>query len=134
MASQFTERELDIMSVLWDRASATAAEVRAALDDALAHNTVLTILKILEDKGHVRRAEEGRAHRYYPLIERHQAKSNAVRRLIDRLFEGEPRLLATQLVDDRNLTDDDLRELRERLTQRLRDRGRVARAPKGRRK
>ena len=134
MASQFTERELDIMNVLWERGSATAGEVRDALDDSLAYNTVLTILKILEEKGHVRRDEEGRAHRYFPLVEHQQAKSNAVQRLIERLFDGEPRLLATQLVDDTNLTDGDLRALRELLTKRLRDRGRDARPPKGRRK
>jgi predicted transcriptional regulator len=130
VASQFTERELDIMNVLWERGSATGGEVRAGLEDDLAYNTVLTMLRILEEKGHVRRKPEGRAHRYYPLVERQQAKSNAVSRLIDRLFDGEPRLLATQLVDDRSLTDNDLRELRALLTKRLAEGGRDAAAPK----
>src|SRR5690606_2255313 len=61
------DRELDLMEVLWERGSATAAEVRAALKDDLAYNTVLTILRRMEDKGYLRHEEEGRAHRYFPL-------------------------------------------------------------------
>ena len=67
------DRELDLMEVLWERGSATAAEVRDALKDPLAYNTVLTILRRMEDKGYLRHEEEGRAHRYIPLIEREQA-------------------------------------------------------------
>ena len=117
MGPIFTDRELDIMTVLWQRRSGTAAEVRAALDDPLAYNTVLTMLGILEEKGFVRRAADGRAFRYYPTVRRSVAKRSAVRRIVTRLFEGDPRLLVTQLVSDRSLSSQDLLELR-----RLRDR------------
>jgi predicted transcriptional regulator len=116
----FTDRELDIMTVLWDAESGTASEVRAQLADSLAYNTVLTMLGVLEEKGFVRHEEVGRAFRYYPAVARRRAKSSAVRRLTDRLFDGDPRLLVTQLVSDRSLSDRDLRDLKKLLDQRLR--------------
>ena len=64
MDIRFTDRELDIIEVLWERGPSTVAEVRDGLADDLAYNTVLTMLKVLEDKGHVARQLEGRAHRY----------------------------------------------------------------------
>ena len=57
----FTERELDVMSVLWQLGSGTVAEVRAALEDEFAYTTVLTVLRTLEAKGHVRHEGEGKA-------------------------------------------------------------------------
>ena len=63
MAASLTDRELDVMAVLWERGSGTVAEVKAALRDELAYTTVLTVLRILEAKGHVRHEGEGRAHR-----------------------------------------------------------------------
>jgi BlaI family penicillinase repressor len=123
MAHQFTDRELDIMEVLWRRGSATANEVRDELDELghpLAYNTVLTILRILEDKGHVRHDEEGRAFRYVPLVARQEAKTSAVSRLVEKLFDGQPKLLATQLLSERTLSDDDLREIQNVLDKRLR--------------
>ena len=120
MGPIFTDRELDIMTVLWQRRSGTAAEVRAALDDPLAYNTVLTMLGILEEKGFVRRAADGRAFRYYPTVRRSVAKRSAVRRMVTRLFEGDPRLLVTQLVSDRSLSSQDLLELRRLLDRQVR--------------
>ena len=118
----FTDRELDIMNILWDARSGTAAEVRERLADPLAYNTVLTMLGILEEKGHVRHEEDGRAFRYFPTVARQKAKRSAVRRLTERLVDGDPRLLVTELVSDRSLSDDDLRELKTLLDQRLRQR------------
>ena len=63
MAS-FTDRELDVMAVLWDRGPSTVAEVRENLEDPLAYTTVLTVLRTLETKGYVSHEEEGKAHRY----------------------------------------------------------------------
>src|ERR1700749_1104662 len=122
MEPQFTDRELDIMNVLWDAGGATATEVQKRLADKLAYNTVLTMLRILEDKGYLRHEEEGRAFRYIPRVARKAAKASAVKRLVRKLFDGEAKLLATELVANRSLTYDDLRELRELLDQRLKDR------------
>jgi len=119
MDPQFTDRELDIMNVLWEFGGATATEVQGQLDDTLAYNTVLTMLRILEEKGHVRHEEQGRAFRYIPRVARKTAKASAVKRLVHKLFEGKAQLLATELVANRSLTDDDLRELRALLDERL---------------
>ena len=119
MDAQFTDRELDIMNVLWDVGGATATEVQRTLSDPLAYNTVLTMLRILEEKGFVRHEEQGRAFRYIPRVARKTAKASAVKRLVKKLFDGEARLLATELVANRSLSDDDLRELRALLDERL---------------
>ncbi|MEP6496296.1 MAG: BlaI/MecI/CopY family transcriptional regulator [bacterium] len=119
MDPQFTDRELDIMNVLWKLGGATATEVQGQLADTLAYNTVLTMLRILEDKGHVRHEEQGRAFRYIPRVARKTAKASAVKRLVHKLFEGKAQLLATELVANRSLTDDDLRALRALLDERL---------------
>ena len=66
----FTDRELDVMSVLWDLGDATVTEVRQRLADKLAYTTVLTVLRTLEQKGYVDHTGEGRAHRYHPLVKR----------------------------------------------------------------
>jgi len=65
MRIAFTDRELDVMSVLWDLGDATVAEVRERLADKLAYTTVLTVLRTLEHKGTSSTAGEGRAHRYH---------------------------------------------------------------------
>src|SRR6266487_4471042 len=70
MRIAFTDRELDVMSVLWDLGDATVAEVRERLADELAYTTVLTVLRTLEQEGYVAHTGEGRAHRYNPLVQR----------------------------------------------------------------
>lgn len=115
----FTDRELDVMNVLWDRGSATVAEVKEALHDELAYTTVLTILRTLEDKGFISHEEEGRAHRYTPAVERKRAEKSAVSKLLRNLFRGSPELLLTQLVSDRKLSEDDLKRMRRLIDERL---------------
>lgn len=121
MRIAFTDRELDVMSVLWDAESATVAEVRDRLADDLAYTTVLTVLRTLEQKGYVSHTGEGRAHRYHPLVKRTAAGRSALRRLVDKVFDGSPELLLTQLVSDKHLGDEELRRLRKLLTERLRE-------------
>ncbi|MEJ2205973.1 MAG: BlaI/MecI/CopY family transcriptional regulator, partial [Gemmatimonadota bacterium] len=77
----FTERELDVMGVLWEHGPSTVADVRDRLPDRLAYTTVLTVLRTLEAKGHVGHREEGRAYRYHALVERDAARESAVSRL-----------------------------------------------------
>jgi predicted transcriptional regulator len=122
MEISFTDRELDIMGVLWDRGPATVAEVREALADALAYTTVLTVLRVLEEKGYVGHEEEGRAHRYHPLVERQAAGKSALRRLTRKLFKGSPEMLLTHLVSDRRLSDAEIRRMRTLLDERLKER------------
>jgi BlaI family penicillinase repressor len=119
MEIRFTARELDVMAVLWERGPSTVAEVRRALDDELAYNTVLTVLRILEEKGHVTHEEEGRAHRYVPLVEREEAGESALRRITRKLFSGSPELLLMRLVEDEDLDEGEVRRMRDLLVERL---------------
>jgi len=119
MEVTFTERELDVMGVLWERESATVAEVREALSDPLAYTTVLTILRILEEKGYVSHEEEGRAHRYHPLVARAEAGHSALGRLLRKVFQDSPEMLLTQLVSDRGVTERELQRMRALLDRRL---------------
>ena len=122
--AKFTDRELDVMAVLWDREDATVSEVQERLPDALAYTTVLTVLRTLEEKGHVsHRTGEGRAYRYYPLVEREAAGSSALDGVLDRVFGGSPELLLTRLVEDRALSDGELERMRRLLDERLKERG-----------
>ena len=115
----FTPRELDVMAVLWDKESATVADVQDALHDELAYTTVLTVLRTLEEKGFVRHSADGRAHRYHPLVARERAAASALRRVLGKVFGGSPELLLTQLVDDERITEADLRRMRALLDERL---------------
>lgn len=115
------DRELDVMAVLWERGSGTVTEVRERLPVDLAYTTVLTILRNLEAKQFVRREDEGRAHRYFPLIAQETASQNAIRRVIDKLFRGSPELLLTHLVEEQAMSQDELKALRRRLKARLRE-------------
>jgi predicted transcriptional regulator len=115
----FTERELEVMDVLWERGASTVAEVQELLPDELAYTTVLTMLRTLEEKGYVTHAEEGRAYRYSPVVERSEAGASAVRRLMRKLFRGSPELLLTHLVSQRGLTKEQLEAMREMLDERI---------------
>jgi predicted transcriptional regulator len=123
MDISFTDRELDVMGVLWTLGTATVAEVRERLSDDLAYTTVLTVLRILEEKGYVGHEEEGRAHRYHPLVARERAGQSALRRLTRKIFSGSPELLLTQLVSDRNVSEAELRRMHALLAKRLKNRG-----------
>jgi len=115
----FTDRELDVMGILWDQGSGTVAEVRERIQDDLAYTTVLTILRTLEGKGYVSHREEGRAHRYLPTVDRVRAQESHLKRLTRKLFAGSPELLITRLVADRSLSPDQLRRLRALMDERL---------------
>jgi len=120
---RFTDRELDVMAVLWELGRATVADVRKRLPDRLAYTTVLTVLRTLEEKGHVTHEEgPGRAYLYVPLVEREAAGASALGRLVDRVFAGSPELLLTQLVSERDLSDDELARMRRLLDERLKGR------------
>lgn len=123
MGISFTDRELDVMSVLWDIGAGTVADVRDRLPDDLAYTTVLTVLRILEQKGYVAHTDEGRTHRYRPLVKRDVAVRSALRRLAEKVFDGSSELLLTQLVSDKHLTAEELRRLSRLLKERLREHG-----------
>ena len=117
----FTERELDVMAVLWELGTATVAEVKEHLPDKLAYTTVLTVLRTLEDKGYVGHKEEGKAYRYRPLVGANAARQSALKHLTNKLFSGSRELLLTQLVADRRLSEEELERMRSLLEERMRE-------------
>ena len=115
MPIALTDREADLMQILWENGASTAAEVRERLSDDLAYTTVLTVLRTLEAKGYVDHAEEGRAHRYRARIAQHAARSNAVKHLMRKLFRGSPELLLTQLMSDHKLDARQVQRVQQHL-------------------
>lgn len=113
--SEFSDRELDIMSALWEAGSGTVAEVRDRLDPNIGYTTVLKFLQILEEKGAVRHESEGRAYRYFPLVQPEDAGGKALDRILDKIFLGSADLLVARLVSDRKLSPEQLRKIRSIL-------------------
>jgi BlaI family penicillinase repressor len=111
----FTERELDIMSVLWRAGSGTVTEVREALPVDLGYTSVLKMLQILEEKGMVRHEAEGRAYRYFPVVEPEQAGGDALRRIVDKIFQGSAEMALARLVSERPLRPDEVKRLKALL-------------------
>lgn len=108
-----TKAELRIMEVLWQRDNATVADVVAALPPPpLAYTTVLTMLRILEQKGVVRHKADGRAHVYYPCIERDEAATSAVSDVLRSFFANSKTALAVRLMSEEKPNADELASIK----------------------
>ena len=117
----FTDRELDLMDVLWDRGATTVTEMQSALSGEPAYTTISTLLRILVEKGHVAVQEDGRSHRYYPLVDRDTAGQNALQRLTRKIFKGSPEIALTHMVSTTDLTPEQAKRIRRLLDQRLKE-------------
>jgi predicted transcriptional regulator len=113
-----TEVEQRVMEVLWSSGSGTVSEVLSAVESPkpLAFNTVQTMLRILEQKGYVRHTEEGRAFRYFPLVDKAAASRTAVQSVVRRFF-GSPGALALNLLQSEKLSADELAHIRKLITE-----------------
>lgn len=111
-----TQRELDIMSVLWELGEATATEVRERIDPSLAYTSVSTMIRTLELKGYVsHRRGEGKTHVYYPVIDAQMAGETALGRVLDKIYGGSPLKLLAHLVEQRKVSDAELARMRALL-------------------
>jgi len=112
-----TEAELRLMDVLWLKGSATVQQVLDALPQkpALAYNSVLTTIRVLENKGYVKHVKDGRAHIYIPTIERQQATRSEIRHLVTRFFKDSHELLVLNILEDQGIEAKELRRLRQLL-------------------
>ena len=118
-----TQRELDIMSVLWELGQATANEVRERVDPSLAYTSVSTMIRTLEMKGYVsHRRGEGKSHVYFPVIDAEMAGESALGRVLDKIYGGSPIKLLAQLVEQRKLSDAELARMRALLKGSKKDR------------
>jgi len=121
MTLQLTRRELDIMSVVWGLGSATVGEVLEKLEENLAYTTVLTVLRTLEAKGAVRHEKEGKAYRYYALVESEHVGERSLNRLLDKVYQGSREMLIARLVEDEGLSPEELKRIRRLLDRRLKE-------------
>lgn len=115
MDIHLTDREADVMQVLWEHGPSVVGEVRDRLDDGLAYTTVLTVLRTLEAKGYVKHEEEGRVHRYIAIVKQEQARKSALKHLTSKFFAGSSELLFTHLVSDQKLNEEQIRRIRKVL-------------------
>ena len=120
-SQDLTEAELRLMDVIWRKGSATVAEVADGLPKelGLAYNTVLTTLRILEDKGYLRHTKpnEGRAFLYHPVVGQKEASRSAVRRLLTRFFSDSPEELVLNLLADEELSEQELKRIRKLIAE-----------------
>ena len=111
-----TQRELDIMSVLWDLGEATVTEVRDRVDPDLAYTSISTMIRTLEMKGFVgHRRGEGKTHVYFPAIDAETAGESALSRVLDKIYGGSPLKLLAHLVEQRRLSPSEMERMRELL-------------------
>lgn len=110
-----TDGELRLMRVLWDRGRATVGEVVDGLNGPRkpAYNTVLTLLRILEEKGYVTHEKPGRAFVFVPVISRGQARRSAVRLLLNRFFDDSPAALVLNLLEQDGIDQRELQRVHE---------------------
>ena len=116
-SATFTEAELRIMEVLWRKGSGTVQQVQDWLPSTLAYNSVLTTIRILEKKGHVKHIKDGRAFIYEPTIGREEATRSEVRHLVSRFFRNSHEALLLNILQDEEIDAVELRRLREMLDQ-----------------
>jgi len=116
-STTLTEAELRIMDVLWAKGSGSVQQVLDWLPakPALAYNSVLTTIRILEKKGYVEHAKDGRAHVYHALLERKDATRSEIRHLVSRFFRDSHEDLVLNILEDRGLDNEELDQLRKIL-------------------
>ncbi|HUB18590.1 MAG TPA: BlaI/MecI/CopY family transcriptional regulator [Acidobacteriaceae bacterium] len=112
-----TEAELRIMQVLWQKGPGTVQQILDTLpaNPALAYNTVLTTIRILERKGYVEHAKDGRAHVYTPLVAEDEASRSEIRHLVGRFFRNSHEDLVLNILEDRGIDPAELERLRKML-------------------
>jgi predicted transcriptional regulator len=114
-SATLTEAQLRIMDVLWRKGSGTVQQVLDWLPSTLAYNSVLTTIRILEKKGHVKHVKDGRAHVYEPIIGRQEATRSEIQHLVGRFFRNSHEALVLNILQDEELDPDQLKRLREML-------------------
>jgi predicted transcriptional regulator len=109
-----TEVELELMDVLWQKGEASVGDIVEALpEERLAYSSVLTVMRILEQKGYVNHEKEGRAFIYRPLVDREQARKNVVGYMLRRFFDNSPELLVVNLLENESLSQGEIDRLKQ---------------------
>ena len=111
-----TQRELDIMGVLWDMGEATVTQVRDRVDPDLAYTSISSMIRTLELKGFVsHKRGEGKTHIYFPVIGAEKAGESALGRVLEKIYGGSPIKLLAHLVEQYRMSDKELARMRDLL-------------------
>ncbi len=123
--TQLGRVQLLIMQVLWDRGRATAREITDQINQAepIAHSTVQTLLRGLEEKGAADHDTEGRTFTFFPLVAESDFKQSATQELLQRVFGGSVERLMTHLLESESVSDNELAELRKLINRQSRKKG-----------
>jgi predicted transcriptional regulator len=118
-SNTLTEAELRIMRILWERGESLVSELVAAMPEStpLAYTSVLTTVRILEQKGYVRHRQEGRAFVYRPCIAESDASRSEIRHTLDRFFGNSPERLLLALLGDEDVSHEELQRLKAAISQ-----------------
>jgi predicted transcriptional regulator len=108
---QLSRRERQIMDIVYARGQATAAEVTASLADPPSYSAVRALLRILEEKGHLRHQQDGPRYVFLPTVSRDRARRSALRNLVRTFFDGSAAQAAAALIDQGELSDDEVARL-----------------------
>ena len=115
LPSRLSRRERQIMDVLYRTGRATAADVQAGMPDAPSYSAVRTMLRILEEKGHVRHESDGPRYVYIPTVARDKAQRSALKHVVNTFFDGSASQVMAALFElaPRDLGDDEIARLRQ---------------------
>jgi BlaI family penicillinase repressor len=123
-ATKLGRVQLRIMQYLWSKGRATAREITDALNasEPIAHSTVQTLLRTLEDKNSIAHEEDGRTFVFFPLVKEDKYKLNATRDLLDRVFGGDVRSLVSHLLQNEKVSRKELDDIRRLIDKRGKNR------------
>jgi BlaI family penicillinase repressor len=112
-----SRRERQIMEILYQRGKASASEVKESMGDAPGYSAVRAMLRVLEEKGHVKHQAEGLKYVYLPIITRDKAKRTAMKHLLDTFFGDSPEQVVAALLDvsSKRLTREELDRMAEMI-------------------
>jgi BlaI family penicillinase repressor len=111
----FTDKELEIMQAIWNLGEATVKDIQEHLPGNQHYNSLLTIIRVLEKKGHLTHREEGRAHIYRPIEQQAKSRHRAIGHLLKQVFGGSATSLVLSLVETGELTREDIDDIRKQL-------------------
>jgi predicted transcriptional regulator len=115
-----TDAELRVMKVLWGKGSGTVQQVLDSITEkpALAYNSILTTIRILERKGYLKHSKDGRAHVYVPVVRQQDATRTEIRHLVGRFFGNSHEDLVLNILEDQGIQQEELDRLRKMLDRR----------------
>jgi BlaI family transcriptional regulator, penicillinase repressor len=114
-----SRREQQIMDIIYSRGRATATEVMESLTDAPSYSAVRALLRVLEEKGHLRHKQDGQRYVYYPTVARERAKRSALRRVLQTFFDNSAEEAVAALLDisQKRLSDEELKRMEDLIKQ-----------------